>query len=671
MPVFKYETFVISGTRTSRRLLDTPLPAAVVKARRIREIAPLTVGEIAADVPGVHMVERGPLFINPSIRGLSGRRIRILIDGTPIISEKTMGVTGYFLNLEEIRRIEIIRGPGSVLYGSGAIGGVINVLSRSPFDRVGLHGYYSLLGATNNSALTNAAQIRYVTKNTRLGQLALSISGRLRDAHEYRAGGGELVPVSDYRDRNLNYQLAWRYQKRHTLKLDGRHYFGRDLGRATWAEDLEKHRQVGFPVDDNHRLTLSYDGSRLSKVLRATHVAVFTQWTHRVNRISLYDNDYIWETTRTEKLGDFWNIGGVAYTTLGFGKAHRTTFGLDTYFKRADIDKSTIIYAAGVPLVTRVETEYENARRFTAGVYAQHEWTVSKRWLSLILGGRYDRVDTWARKDQELPEVTHTGLNEWSGTLGAVFHPTRDTALTVNVGRAFRAPQMKELFFIGTTCFGVYCGDPDLKPEASLSVDVGFKGRYRWLRFEAYFFNNLVDNLITPTLVPLEQQQGECEFVYTNTAKAWLIGGEASLSLRIPLMRRALLRLTPFVMGSYVQAKNRQTGEPLPDIPPLRVRGGVRLDGRRGPKVLGYQVQFTVEHQLAQDRIDPSAGETATGSFTVLGVSAGLTFGRFLCFESARLGIRVSNLTDHRFRQHLSRTEAVGRNAKLSLKLTY
>ena len=133
---------VVTATRTEKQVFDVPKPVSVVDRTELREQSPNTAADLFRDLPGLDVSGVGLTQVRPSIRGQEGQRILLLEDGLRLNNsrrQQSFGEVPALVDVTGLDRVEIVRGPASVLYGTDAIGGVINLISRRP-TQLGLHG---------------------------------------------------------------------------------------------------------------------------------------------------------------------------------------------------------------------------------------------------------------------------------------------------------------------------------------------------------------------------------------------------------------------------------------------------------------------------------------------------------------------------------------------------
>ncbi|MBN1772065.1 MAG: TonB-dependent receptor, partial [Deltaproteobacteria bacterium] len=611
LATFQGDEVVVTGTRTRRRRSQSSQATSVVTTTDIRRSQPVGVGEAVEEVPGVQVVPRGPVLVNPSIRGFSGNRVVLLVDGVRVASSRTMGVTGSFLDVNDVRRIEVVRGPTSMMYGTDALGGTINILTTDGFDDAGFGGRYGLLAATNNGELANTLGLHY-------GDEAFFVRayGQVRDAGDYLAGDGEEVGATFYHDRSVGGEVGLRFGE-HTVTLSEQSYFGRGVGKIATQQDLDRHRRIWFPADDNHRLTARYDVER-DGVLARYHASVVADWADRQQQTDTYAVDWARRISETDKAGDYLHLEGQTYLTLQLVERNALTMGLSATGSFWD---STVSGFGIRPDGTRTDVvttpEFRDARSFAFGVFAQDEWDIVDA-LRLVLGLRYDDLQTWGSLGEGEEAASHDYAV--SGSLGLVLRPTDGLSITANAGRAFRGANIREKYYYGTTSLGFCCGNPEVQPETSWNVDLGARVDIGPLVLEGYGFAAIVDDLIT-LVAPAEES--ECDLVYENTQNALLVGGEVEASLMLRALAGNAFSLRPFFSLSFVRGEDLDTHGALPQIAPVSLRGGLRAFGS-ADGILSYTLEIRVRGDLAQERV--AAEEPATDGFVLLDLVAELAF---------------------------------------------
>ncbi len=677
------EEIVITATKNEENRYQTTLPVETVKKEEIEEKMPVTASELAGNLPGVSLQgPAGNYFLNPAIRGLGGRRVVMVIDGARIDTEKTVGVTGYFVDAQDLSRLEVVRGPGSVLYGSDALGGIVSFFSTDPFEHKGLNAGNKFFYASNNSEISNFTSAGWSNE-----KFALRVTAKYRDADEMVTGSGETLENTSYTDKNYSLKLGYRPIKNHTLRLSGYLFDGGTIGKAATAGDDEKRRRINFPKDRHYLGTLSYDIDN-GEFFKKTSFSFYYDYTDRHQHVETYLIPWITDHSNktldnvNDKYGDFISTGWNINTTIQPFTFTKITFGTDGNFKNLnsrEVAQSMRTLPTGELLPPDVIYPFDDSYQLDLALFSQVEQLINEK-IALKGGARYDFIKTSYLYDYgtyENNEVmsSYAGKTEsitnhaFSGNAGAVYSPFDFLNLTFNVGRAFRAPTLREKYAVVESCKGRYIGNQDLKPEASLNFDLGIKGRKSFFSYEAYGFATLIDNYIAG--MPTGNSN---EYKYENIVEAGLYGGEVKVVFDFrKLFWKIGLKLTESI--AYVYGEDRKENVALPNIPPFVNNTGVRIYSEPFSFVKSVFGEFTLIHNAEQNRINPalntgSEEEKETPSYTVFNTSIGLRTKDYAGF-SAGLMFGIDNLTDKTYRNHLSPNDEMGRNVKIGINLNY
>jgi len=222
--VYRVDPIVVTATRGPRVVSKIPRPVSVVSQVRIDRLAPNTVTDLFRTLPGLDVTGVGVNQGRPSIRGQRGQRILLLEDGLRLNNsrrQQDFGEIPALVDVTGVERVEVVRGPASVLYGSDAIGGVVNIITRVP-AREGLHGEASYRHGSVEGQNRGSARIY-----GRFGPLSVRAGGTIRDAGSYEAPAGtygaiklsEDTPVlnTGVEDRSFDLRLGYEASPRHSF----------------------------------------------------------------------------------------------------------------------------------------------------------------------------------------------------------------------------------------------------------------------------------------------------------------------------------------------------------------------------------------------------------------------------------------------------------------------
>jgi outer membrane cobalamin receptor len=235
--VYRIDPVVVTATRGLRELSSTPRPVTVIQRRDLIEKVPNSIGDLFRDLPGLDVTGVGVNQARPQIRGQRGQRILLLSDGMRLNNSRRQSDFGEIpalVDVNGVERVEVVRGPASVLYGSDAIGGVVNVINRVPTVD-GLHGSASYrYGSVEGQ---NSASARVLG---RFGTLNLRAGGTVRSAGSYMAPAGTFgnITLADdtevrgtgVTDQSFDLRLGYDPSERHSFFVKVEQYNSEDRG---------------------------------------------------------------------------------------------------------------------------------------------------------------------------------------------------------------------------------------------------------------------------------------------------------------------------------------------------------------------------------------------------------------------------------------------------------
>ncbi|HZE94393.1 MAG TPA: TonB-dependent receptor [Gemmatimonadales bacterium] len=624
----RLEPVTVTASRQPSAVQTSPLPASALSGDALRQAQGVSLAHVVEALPGVRTLSTGAQIGKPMIRGFSGPRVLVLENGSRLEDYSWSDEDGPSVETAFARRIELIRGPASVLYGSDALGGVINVIPEQLPDAAGGPGFmrtgFTLSAASNNVELGAGARVEGARDN--LGWRVAAIG---RHASNLHTPAGELDNTG-FGAFNGEAAAGWRWPSGSSLEARVIHYGG-DFklleANAPPGETGGPERKAG---DERVQIT----GQRPWGTWRV-------EGKGQLQFHSLIEVADDSTGTESEQFNLLLQTGSLDLLLHRGG----TTLGIAMLGQRSD--------ASGrEPIVP-------NANVLSSAAFAFEQWSPgSGRW-TVLAGLRGDFRRLIAERNDSLGVVAQERSNQaWSGNAGVVFTPVPGggLSLSLNVGRAWRAPTLFELFangpHIGEARFER--GDSTLKPEHSLDVDVGLRWSGRRARFELAAYGNSISNFtyIIPTGAFIDSLR---VYQYAQ-AKAEMRGAEAVIETDLGRGLIARGRL------EAVRGTNRTSAEPLPLMPPLRAALGLTWRDR---------LRVDVDACARQDRPNPL--DIPTPGYALLHVGGGADvrlFGRPM-----RVDISVRNALNQRYRSFLSRYKEFafdpGRNLIVRLSSGY
>jgi iron complex outermembrane receptor protein len=666
------ESIVVSAVPDARALSEVAQPVSVLAGEELSLRSTGTLGETLSSQPGVSSTYFGPGASRPVIRGLGGDRIRVLEDGVGAgDASGTSPDHAVSLSPLSATSLEVVRGPATLLYGSSAVGGVVNALDDRIPDAAShtlVSGVAEVLGGTVSGEKGGGVSLkagrgplvvhggfdRRVASDLDIPGFAESSALRAEEeaeeeegeAHEEEAFGTLPNSATQSTNGTLGTSVVGRkgflgvaVTGFDTLYgVPGGHGHGHEEEEAEHAgeEDHEGEEEEG-PV--------RVDLRQRRADLRGAISEAFGPF--RGAKLRLGVTDYEHQELEGEEVGtlfrnDSWE-GRLELHHKPLG-ALRGTFGVQV----ASRDFEAIGAEAFVP-----PTE---TRSFALFAFEE----IGTGALRGQLGARFERQDVKALGDARM-ERDFTGV---SGSAGLVYRGGGGFGATLALALSQKHPNAEELFsngpHIATRAFEV--GDPDLGKEKSLGVDLALSKRAGPVTGQLAFFLNQFDDYIYEQLTG-EEEDG-LQVVRYVQRDAVFHGFEASAA--IELFHAEPRHLDLELQADYVRARLRgEADDPLPRIPPFRYGATLhyqdtRLDGRVG--VVGV---------AEQDRVAAFERPTDGHAF----VNASLAYRFFLGQTILQLRLQGTNLTDTEGRNHVSFLKDLvplpGRDVRASLRLLF
>jgi iron complex outermembrane receptor protein len=620
--------FVITGGVTERSREDALQTTSVLRGDELQRRLQETVAATLTAEPGVTATTMGPATARPVIRGLSGDRVLLLEDGVRVGDVSNSGSDhATALDPSSARRIEVVRGPASILYGANALGGVVNVIRDEIPTEVPHHmtGSATLQGRSVNEALASNVQAQ-MGLTDRI-PLRLELSGRT--AGDLRTPVGPLQNTG-IQTWNAGVGTSWVGDDGHVgaaFRLYRNDYGipGGFVGGHVNGVDVEMER-YSTKLQGLYRFK---DGPFSSVEARGT----YTWYRHR----EIEPPDILGTLFRLQTLA-----GNVLARHDGWGPFTSGAVG---------VRAAREAFQFGGALFT------PDSRRLSLAAFTFQE--VEFDAFRIEAGLRYD----WAQAtplepdpDSDIGVVEERTFSAASGSLGVLFDATDVVTLGINAARAFRTPDVNELYSEGPhlAAYSFEVGNPQLGTEIGTGVDAFVRFGGDRLNAEATVFYNDISGYIYPretgdtsrVQLPIFQFEGE-----DAVLQGWEIGGDWTPWRDLHFEGAA----------AAVRGTLSETGEPLPFIPPIQGRLAVAWEPStwfvRGETVLASE----------QNRLGEF--ETPTDGYAIFEVAAGvrLTLGGRLHIVTATL----ENLTDEVYRNHLSRVKEIMPEAGRGLSVTY
>jgi hemoglobin/transferrin/lactoferrin receptor protein len=660
------DQIVVTAGRQEVASGDVPAPITVITRDEIDKQQPEKMADLFKSIPGVEIQGEGPFRGIPVIRGLSSNRVLILVDGQRLNNAREStdfaGIQPALVNLAEVERIEVLRGPASVQYGSDAIGGVVNIITRKPAlggEAFKVTGNVAYEYGTSSDSQHGRALVTGAGKG-----MSFHIGASVQDVGNYTAASGaadderyqnyvladDTVPNSGMRQSDFDASLSVLTGEQGVFKVNTEIVRSEDIGFPGF-DPATSGVDISFPKFDRSKLAVGWESGPVWGLEDIT----LSAWYQGVDKESIRNLDFGFFYSNSYTRSEIDSYGFNAQSIADLGASHHLTFGLDFYQdKLHDTAQSETAFTPPSD-----EVAVPDSTQRGLGLYIIDSITVGPR-LTLDVGLR---GDTFSFVSQDDPRYTGEPFDvndsALSGNLGVVYAVTDHVNLTGLIARGFRTPNIQERAFTGFASTGdtFIQQNPDLNSESSWNYEVGFKTRYdRYSGGLHLFYNDLTDFIALEFLGP-DPVNPDYELAqFANIEKATIQGVELDLEVIFAKW------WTAFGTFAYLEGDNKVTEEPLSSIPPYKVVLGVRYQRS------SWWAEADVRYVGSQTRLptDDPRYETGTRSFNVFDLRGGYDFG-------FGLGVLVSleNITDELYNEPYNNRPEPGRNLRATLRYLF
>lgn len=686
------EKVTVTATRTQVATIDTAVPVTVVTSEELEQKPVNTVGDIFRDLPGTSTVNEGAFQVRPRIRGLESNRILILVDGERLNNARTStgqsGIEIGLVDIDQIETVEVVRGAGSVLYGTDALAGTINIITKdAPFSRDGgfrfggsFNGYFSSneKGRRGTLAATGSNKFFSFRVAQTLERYGTYYSGDTTglglDATD---GFPTRDEVGNSQSHASNTQVTTRFffNDDNDLRLNYERRRGSDIGSPLLTTEFGFLSY--FPYSNRDKFNGRYETRNITDYLAKVSVSAYYQKQKRnfsnLTEFLPFVSSFSETITDTNSYGfdaqSNWLLGGKNFLTAGIsffrddnkdsrlqlnrisGAANRTT----------SVPKANFGSFAGF---AQDEFEVTNRLKFIGGIRVERFFSGSEQTTGFALPLTLTAAQIETLGVQGIDTGSKVSEAAVTGDFGVVFKVTDAVSLTGRIGRSFRVANLFERFFTGagSVAGSSLVGNPNLKPESGINFDTGVKVKTSKFAGSFTYFNNYYRDFLStqfrfniPRVAggPANQQL----FQTVNFSRVRLQGVEAELE--IPVKIGGFGFLTPNGNFSYLRGDSINDNEPLNITPKFKTVVNLRWDDLRSR----YYGEFQTRIVSKQDRLSRAFLASNLGAepgFAVSNIRGGYNFRR----ERYRLSFNagVTNLFDRFYSEQFVLAPARGRS---------
>ena len=642
----------VSVTKNSKPIGLQQASISYLSEKSIRENVSRSMAEAMTSTAGVWVQKTNHGGGSPFIRGLTGNYTLLLVDGIRLSNSTfRFGPNQYFNTISpfSVNAVEVLRGAGSTLYGSDAIGGTININTISPsFEKK--KNIYGSLGMQFMSK--EMEKTVHLSLGGNLGKFAYVLNGNIRDFGDLYAGGNlAFERPSGYTENNIFFKGIWQISDKQQLIINY---------QRMRQDDVPRYDQVAQRGFEYYNFTLQ---QRQLAYTRFEQKWVDSPLKNLKITASFQQSNEIRDTRKKESLinkNERDDVSTVSLNTsldMSLFKAVESVFGSDFYYDKIGSSRKLINVETEEQEVFSRGLYPDGSSSFFIAFYNSNLYTY-KKW-TFQLGWRYNYTSNSAEDDQfgDLGLATSSMIGN-----GSINYNFNKSNVYIAVNSGFRAPNINDISSLGDFDFGVEVPSINLKPEKSINYELGYKLTSNTASFNFAGFYTRINDLISripSSFNGNELIDGSRVFTKANVGKAYVAGIETNFEAKIAANFSILGNLT------YTHGQNVTKNEPFRRIPPLF--GGLSL---RYNKKLYYVVLQTLTAGK-QDRLsggdidDHRIQDGGTPAWSVINLKAGYQW-KMLSFKLA-----FNNLFNKAYRMHGSGVDGLGRHLAGSVKVLF
>ncbi len=658
MPV-TFEEIVVTATRREQPSFEVPRAVTTVSQAVVDEQAPAVLADLMRGQVGAYVQQTGPGQGTPVVRGLLGSSVLVLVDGMRLNTAFFRAAPNQYFALVDpynVERLEMVRGVASTLYGSDAMGGVINVITPTPqFD--GEQWQLSGKSVSQFSSADLGSVARLSLAGGKSG-LAVSAGATYQNHDDLRSGSGKQHPSA--------YDV---------FAADGKLAFGGPAQDAILS--VQYLRQDKTPRFDELVPGFGQTAPSSAVFFFAPNDRLFVHGQYRhydpLPHVGVAKLDIAFQEINDDRRArDFGStredrernrsrlIGITAEATSPVYDLMTVTYGADVYLDQIDSSRVGRDIETGVAV--------PRPSRFAAGstlnsyaVYVQDEVFVHPR-LTATLGGRLSYFD------ESIPPAdrgvgTSRHITDLTGNVGLLYRVTEAWHAVANVGRGFRVPNVFDLSTLGSrpgNRFSV--PNSNLSSEQLLGTDVGVKLKTAAVQGEIVgfysYYDAKIEDLPTGAITP----EGRRVVSSQNANSVDLFGIEAGASVALG-SRADGFSVLNFTWGRETLGDGATS--PGDRIPPVNGRAGISYRPRRDVVMEPFLSWAAAQDRLStRDQTDPRINPDGTPGWLTINFRS-----RWDAHERVRVRLEIDNILDKDYREHGSGIDAAGINAIAALEL--
>lgn len=655
-PIKEVTVFSIANNNLS-------LPYVAVDKKELEAHDFKTPADALQNETGIALYRDGSWGTSVNVRGMSEQRLLFLLDEDRLQSATDIAGVLSTVDMNSLEKIEVIKGAGSVLYGTGAMGGIVNFVSERPgySDFLNVSGKVSSGYHSGNKMSANAVNVNFTNKD-----FYIALNGSYRTAQNTMTPKG-ILPNSQFNDASWGLKGGVKYGDSQEFLVTYNHFEAWNVG-IPGNSAFPSAATVRYTSIKRNQLSGEYIFSDISDFIKELKIRAYTQNISRDVENKPNATTFILPASLNR------TSGVKATANLYFNDYNTMTIGAETWLRDSETGRMKIVEAVDTTVIGEIPTP--KAKMWDVGVFALYKKVLDPRHLNLNAGVRLDYIrtandtafnrifqykivdgvknDIAFSKNVIFDAAANNNL-AYSAHIDLEYIPVTQHKFVVSLANAYRVPSIEERFkYIDLGSIKKY-GNPDLKSENGFFSNFSYVFTQKKISIKVDLFANYLFNMIAE----VKKSSLSPDFVNKNIDEAFFAGAEIQLDWLIS--RNFKLNTN----ASYVYTKNITSGTYLPQIPPAH--GMLALNYRLDHK---FETALTTLWAAAQNQV--ASGETTTAGHVIFNYDIHSTPIK-LKKSYLQLFGGVDNILDKAYKNHLFSTRGLdyyepGRNIFVKLK---
>ncbi len=596
-----------------------------------------------------------------TLRGMSGNRILVLRNGNRRFSSYPAGVMSHTINVYDLERIEIEKGAASVIYGASAMGGIINLIDKSPFKQNKFNAKI-----TTGYGSVNKEKNLLGCGGWSNGKIAIKAGFRYRDADNFKYPDGSIAENSFYTDKDFFTTTGYKLSDLEKIVLSVDIHEGGPWGKPLGFNGTQ-YMRIQTKKENSNNYSLKYSKGKLGIFSNAEINGFYSDENRILINKYFAAAGYRLSYVETTNFSDYY-YGSLIKGNIDVNEFYKITTGAEWYSFHISTPTDFIDYIEDISYENRVS---HNAHSISSGIFVNNEYKFSNNTKG-ILGIRYNYASVYEGDvhSKELSEGRNDKKNAISGNLSLLFNIQSKSKVKLNLSRSFRMPETTEMYTDNYTSNGILFGNPDLEPEYCYSFDLSYQYKSKHTDFELSPFIWFMNNMITK-----EEKRGlpGTNYTYVNIGETRMFGGEANLNIKyngiLSSNDKIVVRLgMAYLNGTDITETKGlfMDGEPLDYVPPFNIKSDFNYNFSFNNDI---QIHTTIRSVYYSEQTRLGEYQYATPQYFLLGCNLGMNLPKVKTKPS--LNIAINNLLNKEYYSYQSYIPSEGRDIRVFLTFNF